>query len=64
MLKFKIRITLLIAKILLKQRILLNSDTVWQDIFKSDIIFFPKRKYFNDFQIKKFYDKSEPKQWK
>ena len=63
MLKFKIRITLLIAKILLKQRILLNSDTVWQDIFKSDI-FFPKRKYFNDFQIKKFYDKSEPKQWK
>ena len=64
MLKFKIRITLLIAKILLKQRILLNSDTVWQDIFKSDIIFFPKRKHFNDFQIKKFYDKSEPKQWK
>ena len=51
--KFKICNIQLIVKIDLKQRSLnTKSDNVWQDISKSDIIYFDKknRKYFNDFQ--------------
>ena len=39
---FKIRIFQLFAKILLKQQILNQSDTVWKSILKSDIIFLSK----------------------
>ena len=39
---FKIRIFQLFAKMLLKQQILNQSDTVWKSIIKSDIIFFIK----------------------
>ena len=41
--KFKIRISQLIAKILPKQQSLSKTDTVWEDVIKSNIIFLIKK---------------------
>ena len=55
--KFKIRISQLIAKILPKQQSLSKTDTVWEDVIKSNIIFFNQKilKYFNDLQNQNFW---------
>ena len=55
LIKFKIRISQLIAKISLKQRSLTKLDTVWEDVIKSSIIFYQKTlKYFNGLQNRNF----------
>ena len=67
--KFKIHISQLTAKILLKQRCLNKSDTVWWGVFKSYINLFLIKKYWSismmfKIKISQFYDQSQHKQWK